>query len=194
MGVVVIGLVSKKITPRNRAKRLSITTHEQDPAMATLDFTTTVRTIGGEETSLEAHRGKVLLIVNTASECGFTPQFDGLEALWQRHRDAGLVVLGFPCNQFGRQDPGTNDEIASFCRVNYGVSFPMHERIEVNGSGTHPLFEQLKKGARGLLGTRAIKWNFTKFLVDRDGEIVERFGPRATPEELEDDILELLRA
>jgi glutathione peroxidase len=156
--------------------------------MAELDYTTTVKSIGGEEKTLEAYEGKVLLIVNTASECGFTPQFEGLEALWQEFGDDGLVVLGFPCNQFGEQDPGTNDEIASFCKVNYGVTFPMHERIDVNGSDTHPLFEQLKKGARGLLKTSAIKWNFTKFLVARDGTIVDRYGPRTEPADLAKDI------
>lgn len=161
--------------------------------MAKLDYTTTVTTIDGEQKTLEEYEGKVLLIVNTASECGFTPQFDGLEALWQEYKDEGLAVLGFPCNQFGKQDPGSNDEIASFCRVNYGVTFPMHERIEVNGSGTHPLFEQLKKAARGVLKTSAIKWNFTKFLVARDGEILERYAPKDKPADLENDIGEQLR-
>ncbi|QDG50552.1 glutathione peroxidase [Persicimonas caeni] len=161
--------------------------------MAKLDYTTTITTIDGEEKTLEEYEGKVLLIVNTASECGFTPQFDGLEALWQNFGDEGLVVLGFPCNQFGKQDPGSNDEIADFCRVNYGVTFPMHERIEVNGSNTHPLFEQLKKAARGLLNTSAIKWNFTKFLVAKDGTILERYAPKTKPEDLEADIAEQLR-
>ena len=162
--------------------------------MAKLDYTTTVQSIDGNEKTLEEYQGQVLLVVNTASECGFTPQFDGLEALWQEYSDAGLVVLGFPCNQFGKQDPGTNEEIASFCRVNYGVTFPMHERIRVNGSNTHPLFEQLKKGARGLLKTSAIKWNFTKFLVARDGTIVDRYGPRDEPEDIKEDIIEQLRS
>lgn len=161
--------------------------------MSTIDYTTPVERIDGEQTTLEPYAGKVLLIVNTASECGFTPQFDGLEALWQAHKDEGLVVLGFPCNQFGGQDPGSNDEIADFCRVNYGVTFPMHARIEVNGADTHPLFEQLKKGARGLLGTSAIKWNFTKFLVARDGTIVERYGPKTEPSEIEADVEAELR-
>jgi glutathione peroxidase len=157
--------------------------------MAKLDYTTVVKRIDGEEMMLAAYGGKVLLVVNTASECGFTPQFDGLEALWQKFGDRGLVVLGFPCNQFGAQDPGTNEDIASFCRLNYGVSFPMHERVEVNGSGAHPLFKQLRKGARGLLNTSGIKWNFTKFLVARDGTIVARYGPRTQPDALEEDIV-----
>ncbi len=162
--------------------------------MAKLDYTTAVTTIDGEQKTLEEYEGEVLLIVNTASECGLTPQFDGLEELWQKHRDAGLVVLGFPCNQFGGQDPGSNDEIANFCRVNYGVSFPMHARIEVNGANTHPLFEQLKKGARGVLKTSAIKWNFTKFLVAKDGTILDRYAPKTEPDALEADIVAQLNA
>ena len=149
-----------------------------------LQFGTEVETIDGEKTTLAAHEGKVLLVVNTASECGFTPQFEGLEQLWREYGERGLVVLGFPCNQFGEQDPGTNEEIAQFCAINYGVSFPMHARIEVNGPGAHPLFQQLTAGAKGLLGSKSIKWNFTKFLVGRDGEIVSRFGPQDTPESL----------
>jgi glutathione peroxidase len=161
--------------------------------MANIDYTTTVTSIDGQKTTLEEYEGKVLLVVNTASECGFTPQFDGLEALWQKFADEGLVVLGFPCNQFGEQDPGSNEEIAGFCRVNYGVTFPMHERVDVNGAGAHPLFEALTKAARGLLKTRAIKWNFTKFLVARDGTIVERFAPKTEPEGIEEGIAEQLR-
>ena len=160
--------------------------------MATLDLSTSVTTLAGEPTTLEAHAGKVLLIVNTASKCGFTPQYEGLEALWKKYADDGLVVLGFPCNQFGKQEPGTADEIASFCQLNYGVSFPMHARIDVNGADAHPLFRQLKAGAKGVLGTEAIKWNFTKFLVDRDGTIAGRYGSTTTPEALADDIVELL--
>ncbi len=162
--------------------------------MSQIDFSTKVTSIDGEEYTLEKYRGELLLIVNTASKCGFTPQFEGLDKLWREFGDQGLRVLGFPCNQFGNQDPGTNDEIASFCRVNYGVTFPMHERIEVNGSGTHPLFRQLKKGAPGILSTKAIKWNFTKFLVDRDGTILERYGPKTEPEQLRDDIAARLHA
>ncbi len=161
--------------------------------MAKIDYATTMTGIDGEEKTLADYQGKVLLIVNTASECGFTPQFDGLEALWQEFGDEGLVVLGFPCNQFGGQDPGSNEDIAGFCRSNYGVTFPMHERIEVNGDEAHPLFEQLKRGARGLFGTTKIKWNFTKFLVARDGTIIGRYAPTTKPEALEKDIAAQLR-
>ncbi|MEY3015408.1 MAG: hypothetical protein RIT45_4143 [Pseudomonadota bacterium] len=149
-----------------------------------LDFSTQIQDIRGNEGSLEAYRGKVLLIVNTASKCGYTPQYDGLEKLWQDYRDRGLVVLGFPCDQFGHQEPGSEDEIASFCKLNFGVSFPLHAKIEVNGGSTHPLYRQLKSAAPGLLGTEAIKWNFTKFLVGRDGRVIERFAPADTPASL----------
>lgn len=151
-----------------------------------------VTTITGEQKTLREHEGRVLLIVNTASKCGFTPQFEGLEALHQKYGEKGLSVLGFPCNQFGRQDPGTNDEIASFCQLNYGVSFPMFERIEVNGSGAHPLFQRLKSEAPGLLGTQKIKWNFTKFLVDRQGKVVKRFAPKDKPADIAREIESLL--
>jgi glutathione peroxidase len=146
----------------------------------------------GDKQSLSDYAGKVILIVNTASKCGFTPQFEGLEALYQRYQEGGLVVLGFPCNQFGEQEPGEADEIASFCQKNYGVSFPMFAKIDVNGDDTHPLYKLLKKSARGLLGSEGIKWNFTKFLVDRDGMIVERFAPTTTPDALAKDIEALL--
>jgi len=148
--------------------------------------------IGGKRVKLDRYKGKVLLIVNTASRCGFTPQFDGLQALWQAYQDRGLVVLGFPSNEFGAQDPGSNDEIASFCQLNYGVSFPMMAKIEVNGGGAHPLYRWLTKEAPGLLGTQAIKWNFTKFLVDKTGAVVARFAPTTKPEELEGEIEKLL--
>ena len=144
-----------------------------------------VVSITGETGNLESYRGKVMLIVNTASACGLTPQFAGLEELYKKHADQGLVVLGFPCNQFAGQDPGTNEEIAGFCQTRYGVSFPMHAKIKVNGDGTHPLYQELKAAAPGMLGTEAIKWNFTKFLVGRDGTIIKRFSPKTTPEELE---------
>ena len=137
--------------------------------------------IRGQTISLESFNGKVLLIVNTASKCGFTPQFEGLETLYNEHKDDGLVVLGFPCNQFGNQDPGSDDDIESFCQLNYGVSFPMFSKIDVNGSSAHPLFSYLKKEAKGILGSEAIKWNFTKFLVDRQGDVVARFGSADTP-------------
>ena len=148
----------------------------------------TVARLSGEEMSLDAYRGKVLLIVNTASRCGLTPQYAGLEALWQRFRERGLVVLGFPCNQFGAQEPGDAAEISEFCTTNYGVSFPMFAKIEVNGPHTHPLYAHLKSAEPGMLGTEAIKWNFTKFLVDRSGAVVRRYAPTTTPEQIADDI------
>lgn len=151
-----------------------------------------VERIDGQKTNLDAFRGDVLLIVNTASKCGFTPQFAGLEELHKKYEERGLKVLGFPCNQFGKQDPGSNEEIGEFCQKNYGVSFPMHEKIEVNGAGTHPLYQRLKEAAPGVLGTEAIKWNFTKFLVDREGRRVKRFAPKTSPEELEGEIEALL--
>lgn len=144
-----------------------------------------LRTIEGKETSLEAHRGEVLLIVNTASQCGFTPQYEGLERLHETYHDRGLSVLGFPCNQFGGQEPGTSDEIQEFCKVRFGVTFPLFERIEVNGKNAHPLYEHLKTEAPGLLGSRNVKWNFTKFLVGRDGRVIERFSPTTKPEQIE---------
>lgn len=159
-----------------------------------IDYTTLIRDISGTEGDLSAYRGKVLLIVNTASKCGYTPQYDGLEKLWREFRDQGLCILGFPCDQFGHQEPGDEGEIAQFCRLNFGVSFPMHAKIEVNGKGAHPLYEQLKSAAPGLLGTTAIKWNFTKFLVDRDGKVLRRYAPADTPESLRADIEAALRA
>ena len=160
--------------------------------MSLYDFEVT--TLEGETKTLAEHRGKVLLIVNTASKCGFTPQFDGLEALYGDLKDRGLVVLGFPCNQFGKQDPGSDDEIGAFCRKNYGVTFPMHSKIEVNGPGAHPLYDHLKKAKPGLFGTEGIKWNFTKFLVDPEGHVVERFGPKTTPAQIRSAIERLLPA
>lgn len=149
-------------------------------------------TMQGSGVSLADYRGKVLLIVNTASKCGFTPQFKGLEALYWQYKDQGLEILGFPCNQFGHQDPGSNDEISQFCELNYGVSFPMFYKVEVNGDGAHPLFKYLKAQASGVLGTTAIKWNFTKFLVDRKGRVLERYAPTDTPEKIAGDVAELL--
>ena len=148
--------------------------------------------LDGGTQDFAAYDGKVLLIVNTASQCGFTPQYAGLEALYQRYRGRGLLVLGFPCNQFGAQEPGEATEIAAFCQRDYGVSFPMFAKIDVNGDDTHPLYQHLKKEARGLLGSEGIKWNFTKFLVDRDGSVVKRFAPAATPESLAAEIEALL--
>ncbi len=150
--------------------------------------------IDGKPAQFASQRGKVLLIVNTASACGFTPQFGGLEALWQKYRDLGLVVVGFPCNQFGGQDPGSDAEIAQFCSLNYGVSFPMMAKVDVNGGGAHPLWQWLKAEAPGLLGSEAIKWNFTKFLVGRDGRVIKRYAPNDAPASLERDIEAALAA
>ena len=150
--------------------------------------------IEGKPAHLSTQRGKVLLIVNTASQCGFTPQFAGLEALWNEYRERGLVVVGFPSNQFGAQDPGANDEIASFCQLNYGVSFPMMAKVDVNGANAHPLWAWLKSAAPGVLGTEAIKWNFTKFLVGKDGRVLKRYAPNDTPESLKKDIEAALAA
>jgi len=146
----------------------------------------------GKPVALQEFTGKVMLVVNTASKCGFTPQYEGLEALYQKYRDRGLVVLGFPCNQFGEQEPGSADEIGSFCQKNYGVSFPMFEKVEVNGETAHPLYRWLKQTAPGLLGTERIKWNFTKFLLDRRGAVVERYAPTTKPAGLSKDIEALL--
>jgi glutathione peroxidase len=152
----------------------------------------TVRTIDGKEVSLGDWRGQVLLIVNTASKCGFTPQYEGLEALHKRYGDKGFAVLGFPCNQFGAQEPGDEAEIASFCKLTYDVDFPMFAKIDVNGEGAHPLYKALKAAAPGLLGSEAIKWNFTKFLVDRNGRVVDRFAPTTKPDAIAGDIEKLL--
>ena len=149
-------------------------------------------TTGGKKKSLVDYKGKVLLVVNTASKCGFTPQFEGLEEMYEQYKDEGLEILGFPCNQFGKQDPGSNDEIMEFCQLNYGVSFPMFGKIEVNGGGTDPLFKHLKKEAPGALGTERIKWNFTKFLIDTDGNVVKRYGPTDKPKAIAKDVEKLL--
>lgn len=150
--------------------------------------------INGIEKALSEYQGKVVLIVNTASKCGFTPQFEGLEKLYQQYREQGLVILGFPCNQFGKQDPGSDGEISEFCQLNYGVSFPMFAKIEVNGDNTHPLFSHLKSAAKGIAGTENIKWNFTKFLVGKDGQVIERFAPITPPEKIAADIEKALKA
>jgi len=154
------------------------------------DFT--AKTLQGRDASLADYRGQVLLIVNTASKCGFTPQYEGLEKLYEELHPKGLTVLGFPCNQFGAQEPGSADEIGQFCQVNYGVSFPMFAKVDVNGGDTAPLYRYLKKERPGLLGSEAIKWNFTKFLVDRDGNVVSRYAPNVEPESLGGDIRKLL--
>jgi glutathione peroxidase len=154
------------------------------------DFTVT--TNRGAELDLKDKLGKVLLVVNTASKCGFTPQYDGLEKLYQDYKDKGLEVLGFPCNQFGAQEPGSADEIAEFCKVNFGVTFPLMAKIDVNGDNASPLFDWMKKEAKGLMGSTSIKWNFTKFLIDRQGNVVKRYAPTDKPEAIAKDIEKLL--
>lgn len=151
-----------------------------------------VKKSDGSEVSMNEFQGKTLLIVNVASRCGFTPQYDGLQDLYQKYHDRGFEILAFPCNQFGGQEPGTNQEIQQFCQVNYGISFPIMDKVEVNGSNADPLFQFLKKEAKGILGTEAIKWNFTKFLVSKTGEVMNRFAPTDTPESLEKHIEKLL--
>lgn len=148
--------------------------------------------LNGTSKNLADFAGKVVLVVNVASKCGLTPQYEGLEALYRRYGEDGLVVLGFPCNQFADQEPGTSAEIAEFCAVNYGVTFPIFERIEVNGAWEHPLYAWLKASAPGILGTEAIKWNFTKFLIGRDGQVVERYAPATEPADIASDIEKLL--
>ncbi len=162
----------------------------EEPTVTIYDFS--AKKISGEEVSLSAYRGKVLLIVNTASKCGFTPQYEGLEALYRKYADRGFMILGFPCNQFSEQEPGSNEEIANFCRVNYGVTFDIFAKIEVNGDNAHPLYRYLKKEAPGLFGSESIKWNFTKFLIDRDGNVVERYAPSTKPANLEEAVEGLL--
>lgn len=159
--------------------------------MTTLaDFTLPL--LSGKSQSLADFSGKVVLVVNVASQCGLTPQYAGLEALYRQYQDRGLVVLGFPCNQFAGQEPGTSEEIASFCEVNYGVTFPIFERIDVNGDEAHPLYKWLKESMPGVLGSEAIKWNFTKFLVARDGVVVDRFAPTTEPADIASNIEQLL--
>jgi glutathione peroxidase len=150
-------------------------------------FDIPLTTIDGDTTTLERYRGKTLLVVNVASRCGFTPQYKGLEELYRRHRD-DLVVLGFPCNQFGRQEPGTSDEIRQFCKDYYSVTFPLFARIEVNGANAHPLYRHLKSARKGFLGREAVLWNFTKFLIGRNGEVLKRYGSRVTPERIEKEL------
>ena len=150
------------------------------------------KNIDGEEQSLSAYRGKTMLIVNVASKCGFTPQYTGLEALYEKFKDKGVVVLGFPCDQFGHQEPGDEAEIKNFCSLTYDVKFPMFAKIDVNGANTHPLYKFLKAQAKGLLGSESIKWNFTKFLVDGDGKVLTRYAPTDTPQSIEKDIAALV--
>lgn len=156
-------------------------------------YTFDVETIDGKHVNLSLYENKTLLIVNVASKCGFTSQYDGLEELYQKYSDRGLVILGFPCNQFGSQEPGSESEILDFCRLNYGVTFPLFAKIEVNGDRAHPLFVYLKRTCPGLFGSEQIKWNFTKFLVDPTGKVVKRFAPTTSPAQLEQEILPLLQ-
>jgi len=158
--------------------------------MNVFDFS--ANSLDGQAVSLDRFRGQVLLVVNTASACGFTPQYKGLEELHRQYGERGLAVLGFPCNQFGKQEPGTESEIGAFCEKNYGVTFPMFAKVDVNGDEAHPLFTYLKQEKPGVLGTEGIKWNFTKFLVGRDGEVVKRYAPQTAPADIADDIEKLL--
>jgi glutathione peroxidase len=156
------------------------------------DFSAT--TIDGKPRKLADYKGKVLLVVNTASKCGFTPQYKGLEALYEKYKGKGFAVLGFPSNQFGQQEPGADDEIAEFCEINYGVTFPLFSKVDVNGDAAHPLFKYLTSEKKGLLGSEAIKWNFTKFLIGKDGEVIERYAPTTKPEDLAKDVEKALAA
>jgi len=168
---------------------LSISLFAKENTMSIYDFS--VKDIEGKDVSLSKYKDKVLLIVNVASKCGFTSQYEGLEELYQKHKDKEFMILGFPSNQFGGQEPGTNKEIAEFCRLTYGVDFDMFGKIDVNGENEDPLYSYLKKEASGILGTEAIKWNFTKFLVDKNGKVIDRFGSSTKPKDIEKDILKL---
>jgi glutathione peroxidase len=150
------------------------------------------KTIDGGQQKLDAHKGKVLLVVNVASKCGFTPQYKGLEALHRKYKDKGFAVLGFPCDQFGHQEPGDENEIKNFCSLTYEVSFPLYAKVEVNGDNAHPLYKHLKSEAPGILGSEGIKWNFTKFLIDKSGKVVKRYAPTDTPEKIDKDVAALL--
>jgi glutathione peroxidase len=156
-------------------------------------YSFSVKTLEGQSQSLNDYKGKVLLIVNVASKCGFTPQYTGLEALYKKHQSEGFVVLGFPCNQFGGQEPGNAEEIKKFCSLTYPVTFPMFSKIDVNGDRADPLYQHLKKEGKGILGTEAIKWNFTKFLVDRTGVVISRYSPQTSPESIDSDIQAALK-
>lgn len=151
-----------------------------------------VKTAAGETATLEDYKGKLILVVNTASKCGFTKQYKGLEALYNQYKDRGLAILGFPCNQFGKQEPGSDEDIQEFCKLNFGVSFPVYAKLDVNGPSAHPLFVELKKRSPGLLGTEGIKWNFTKFLISKDGQQVNRYAPKDSPESLQTEIERML--
>ena len=160
--------------------------------MKTNIYDFSAQTIDGKDQRLDAWKGKVVLVVNVASKCGFTPQYEGLEAMYRKYKAQGLVILGFPCNQFAHEEPGDENEIKSFCSLNYDVTFPLYAKIEVNGPNAHPLYQYLKKEAPGILGTKAIRWNFTKFLVDRNGKVVRRYASVKTPMSIEKDVEELL--
>ncbi|MEK3751804.1 glutathione peroxidase [Paenibacillus sp. FSL E2-8871] len=159
--------------------------------MSIYDFE--VNTLRGAEESLSKYKGKVLLVVNTASKCGFTPQYKGLQEVYEKFKDRGFEVLGFPSNQFAGQEPGESDEIAEYCEINYGVTFPMFDKIDVKGDEAHPLFKYLSKEAPGVLGSKSVKWNFTKFLVDQEGRVLKRFAPKTTPQQIESYISKLLK-
>ncbi|MBT2292354.1 glutathione peroxidase [Paenibacillus albidus] len=159
--------------------------------MSIYDFE--AQTLRGEEESLAKYKGKVVLVVNTASKCGFTPQYKGLQEVYEKFKDRGFEVLGFPSNQFAGQEPGQSGEIEEFCQINYGVTFPMFEKVDVKGEEAHPLFQYLSKEAPGVLGSKSIKWNFTKFLVDQEGRVLKRFAPKTTPDQIEADIAKLLK-
>jgi glutathione peroxidase len=158
--------------------------------MSIYDFE--ANTLRGQEESLSKYKGKVLLVVNTASKCGFTPQYKGLQEVYDKFKDRGFEVLGFPSNQFAGQEPGESEDIAEFCEINYGVTFPMYEKVDVKGDDAHPLFKYLSKEAPGVLGSKSVKWNFTKFLVDQEGRVLKRFSPQTTPDQIEADIAKLL--
>lgn len=155
-------------------------------SMSVYDYT--IKDAQGEDVLMNEFKGKVMLIVNTASKCGLTGQYEGLENIYEKYQDKGLEILGFPCNQFGGQEPGTNEEIKEFCQVKFGIKFPIYDKVDVNGDEAHPLFKHLKSEAPGILGSKSIKWNFTKFLVDRDGKVLKRFAPKDTPEKIEEEI------
>jgi len=170
---------------------LTLTLNAGDTMKHFYDFN--AKSITGEEISMSAYKGKVILVVNVASKCGFTPQYEGLEKLYQDYQNQGFEILGFPCNQFKNQEPGTSKEIQNFCKVNFGVTFPLFEKIDVNGEDTHPLYVYLKNQAPGFLGTESIKWNFTKFLIDKQGKVITRYGSSTRPKEIAKDIEELLQ-
>lgn len=171
----------------------SLTLFSKDKKMAESVHDFTVKNIDGKDVKLSDYKGKLLLIVNVASKCGYTKQYSGLETLYKKYKDKGLVILGFPCNQFGGQEPGSEAEIKEFCSLTYNVTFPMFAKIDVNGDNAHPLYNYLKDEAPGILGTKAIKWNFAKFLVGKDGKVIDRFATQTTPEDIDGKIAELLK-